>query len=207
MMGFVPQKYGKALLGAGRPAEAVPLFLRSIAFSERKYGPHNHLIAVDLLDLAEAYGRMGRGFGKRLSLLDRAVASCEMSAERAKAFWHGVDQLAVALQASANCYEEAGLFVEAEVRWAKCLAFCEKVRSDVGSQCAAIGSIGVYGLQTPGEDVVGAPPRRRLLCLSSCLLPWKAADPDQCLDSRSIALRLAAVREKMAQAAAPGPSR
>ena len=38
-LGFIPQYCGRALLGAGRPAEAVPLFQRCIAFTERKHGP------------------------------------------------------------------------------------------------------------------------------------------------------------------------
>ena len=76
--------------------------------------------------LAEALGKLGRGFGERLSLLDRAVTIRELSVGRDK------DQDAgfrgVVLQACAECYEEAGHFDEAEERWATCVAAFEKVR-------------------------------------------------------------------------------
>ena len=37
-LGIIPQQLGRALLGAGLPAQAVPMFQRSIAFTERKHG-------------------------------------------------------------------------------------------------------------------------------------------------------------------------
>ena len=123
---IIPQQLGKALLGAGRPAEAVPLFQRSIAFTERKHGAHHFDLSSDLLDLARAYGQMGRGFGMRLSLLDRAVTICELSVGRDKN--QDAGPRAVVLQACAECYEEAGHLDEAEARWAKCVAAFEKVR-------------------------------------------------------------------------------
>ena len=113
-------------MGAGRPAEAVPLFLRSISFLERKHGPFHFDVPSGLLLLAEAYGQMGRGFGERLSLLDRAVTIHELSVGRDKD--QDAGQRAVTLQACAECYEEAGHFDEAEERWAKCVAAFEKVR-------------------------------------------------------------------------------
>ena len=63
LLGIIPPKYGRALLGAGRPAEAVPMLQRSIAFRERKYGTFHFEIPFDLIELAKAYGQMGRGFG------------------------------------------------------------------------------------------------------------------------------------------------
>ena len=129
-LGIIPRDYGKALIGAGRPAEAVPLIQRSIAFRERKHGPFHCEIPFDLICLAKAYGLMGRGFGARLSLLDRAVAIHELSVGRDKD--QDVDQLALALQACAECYEEAGHLDEAEERWAKCVAAFEKVNIENG---------------------------------------------------------------------------
>ena len=38
-LGILPGLYGRALLGAGRPDEAVPLIQRSIEFTERMHGP------------------------------------------------------------------------------------------------------------------------------------------------------------------------
>ena len=43
-----------------------------------------------------------------------------------------VGQLAVVLQACAECYEEAGSFVDAEERWATCVVALEKVCSFSG---------------------------------------------------------------------------
>ena len=125
-LGAIPQQYAIALLRAGRPAEAVPLLHRSIAYHECKHGPHNYFIPADLLRLAEAYGQMGRGFGERLSLLDRAVSIRELSVGRDKD--QDAGQRTVVLQACAECYEEAGHLDEAEERWAKCVAAFEKVR-------------------------------------------------------------------------------
>ena len=113
-LGIIPQHLGRALLGAGRAAAAMPMFQRSIAFTERKFGLHHFLIPGKLIDLAEALGKMGRGFGERLSLLDRAVTICELSVGRAKDQDGG--HLAVVLKACAEGYEEAGRFVDAEER-------------------------------------------------------------------------------------------
>ena len=124
-LGVIPHMYGRALLGAGRPAEAVPLFLRSIAFRELKHGPFHFDIPGDLFLLAKAYGQLGRGFGVRLSLLDRAVSIRELSVGRDKD--QDAGRLAFVLQDCAECYEEAGLLEEAEERWAKCAAAFEKV--------------------------------------------------------------------------------
>ena len=110
------------------------MFQRSIAFRERKHGLHHHEIAPDLVSLAEALGQMGRGFGERIRLLDRAFTIRELSVGRAKD--QGVDQLALALHAAASCYEEAGLLDEAEERWAKCVAACEKDMVRGGEKCS-----------------------------------------------------------------------
>ena len=137
-LGFLPQHCGRALLGVGRPAEAVPLFQRSLAFTERKHGPFHYLIPNDLINLAKVYGQMGRGFGERLSLLDRAVTICELSVGREpNAGWLGG-----VLKACAECYEEAGLLDEAEERWAKRAVAFEKVKdakNSSGSGCAFRG--------------------------------------------------------------------
>ena len=125
ILGVIPHYYGRALLGAGHPAEAAPMFQRSIAYRERKHGPFHFEIPSDLHDLAKAYGQMGRGFGERLSLLDRAVTIRELSVGRDKD--EDAGQLALVLQACAECYEEAGSLEEAEERWAKCTAAFEKV--------------------------------------------------------------------------------
>ena len=125
-LGVIPRVYGKALLGAGRPSEAVPLFERAIAFTERKHGPHHFMIPPDLNDLAEALGQMGRGFDERLPLLDRAVTIFELSVGRDKD--QNAFQLAVALKYCALGYEEAGHYVQAEERWVKCVAAGVKVR-------------------------------------------------------------------------------
>ena len=126
VFGYLPHHYGRALLGAGRPAEAAPMFQRSIDFTECKHGPFHHEIPDDLILLAEAFGQMGRGFGERLSLLDRAVSIRELSVGRDKD--QDADLLAIALQACAKCYEEAGSLEDAEERWSKCVAAFEKVR-------------------------------------------------------------------------------
>ena len=75
--------------------------------------------------MAKAYGQMGRGFGERLSLLDRALTIRELSVGREKD--QDADLLATTLQACAECYEEVGLLDEAEERWAKCVAAFTKV--------------------------------------------------------------------------------
>ena len=126
ILGVIPHHYGRALLGAGRPAEAAPMFQRSIDFMECKHGPFHHEIPDDLILLAEAFGQMGRGFGERLSLLDRAVSIRELSVGRDKD--QDTGRRALALQACAKCCEEAGHLEEAEERWAKCAAAFEKVR-------------------------------------------------------------------------------
>ena len=74
---------------------------------------------------------MGRGFGERLSLLDRAVTIRELSVGRDKEQDAGLR--AVVLQACAKCYEEAGLYVEAEARWIKCGAAFEKVKMRINT--------------------------------------------------------------------------
>ena len=126
VMGSIPQFYGKALLGAGRAVEAVPMFQRSIAHTEHKFGFHHYLIPANLIDLAEAFKQLGRGFGERLALLGRAVAIRELSIGRDKD--EDADLLAAAYQASATCYEEAGHLGEAEALWAKCVALFSQVR-------------------------------------------------------------------------------
>ena len=114
------------------------MFQRAIVFLERKFGLHYYLIPGLLLDQSKALGQLGSGFGERLSLLDRAVNICELSVGRAKD--QDVGQLALVLKACAECYEEAGSFVEAEERWAKCVAAFEKVCSFLGglALCATV---------------------------------------------------------------------
>ena len=114
--GEVEEVYGNfkvegPVLGAGRPAEAVPLIQRSIAFTERKHGPFHCDIPGDLVYLAKAYGQTGRGFGERLSLLDRAISIRELSVGSDKV--QDAGRIGVVLQACAKCYEEAGLLEEA----------------------------------------------------------------------------------------------
>ena len=101
-LGIVPHDYARALAGAGRPAEAEPLFLRSIAFYESKHGVHHFCIPYLLIDLAEALGQMGHGFGERLSILDRAVTIRELSVGRDPD--EDAELRAKALQACAQCY-------------------------------------------------------------------------------------------------------
>ena len=48
-----------------RPAEAVPMFQRSIAYYERKFGVHHQNIPHNLFQIAEAYKQMGRGCDER----------------------------------------------------------------------------------------------------------------------------------------------
>ena len=81
---IVHRVYGKALLGAGHPSEAVPMFQRSIAYTESKHGIHYSTIPPDCIRLAKALGQMGRGFDERLPLLDRAVTIRELSVGRDK---------------------------------------------------------------------------------------------------------------------------
>ena len=135
LLGTIPQFYGKALLGAGRAAEAGPMFQRSIAFYEHKFGFHHYLIPDNLISLAEAYKQLGRGFGERIALLDRAVAICELSIGRDKEKY--AELLAAALEASASCFEEAGRLGEAEALWAKCVAANTKARR--GFEFPAVG--------------------------------------------------------------------
>ena len=59
-LGIIPQWLGRVLLGAGRAAEAVPMFQRSIVFHERKFGLHHYLIPANLLNIAETYKLLGR---------------------------------------------------------------------------------------------------------------------------------------------------
>ena len=99
------------------------MFQRSVAFYERKHGPYHYLIPANLTYLAKAFGQMGRGFGERLSLLDRAVTIHELSVGIEPNLWW----LGNALKACAECYEEAGHLDEAEERWAKCVAAFKKV--------------------------------------------------------------------------------
>ena len=104
----------------------VPLFQRSIAFREHKFGLHHYLIPSDLIYLADALGQMGRSFDERLSLLNRAVAIRELSLGRDKDKDGG--RLGRALEKCAECYDEAGRLVEAESRWAACAAAYTEVR-------------------------------------------------------------------------------
>ena len=138
-LGLIPQAYGRALLGAGQAAAAVPMFQRNIAFHERKFGLHHYLIPGDLIDLAEALGQLGRGFDERLSLLNRAVAIRELSIGRDKD--QNAGPLAAALEKCAECYEEAGRLVEAELRWAKCSATYTKVRLRFRTRAQFLGKI------------------------------------------------------------------
>ena len=126
VVGFAFLSLGRALLGAGRAAEAVPMFQRSITFFEHHFGPHHHIISTGLIPLAEAYKHLGRGFGERLPLLDRAVAIFEHSILREET---GAGLLAETLTFSAACYEEAGRLGEAEAQWVKCVATYTKARS------------------------------------------------------------------------------
>ena len=98
-LGSIPQHLGRALLGAGRAAAAVPMFQRSVAFTERKFGLHHYIIPGLLIEQSKALGQLGRGFGERLSLLDRAVNICELSVGRAKD--QDVGQLAFVLKVCA----------------------------------------------------------------------------------------------------------
>ena len=130
-LGVIPQQYGKALLGAGQPAAAVPMFERSIAFHEHKFGLHHEHIPENLLDIAEAFKQMGRGIDERLPLLDRAVAIRDLSSGWEKD--RNEAGLAQALQIAAECCEEAGHLAGAEARWAKCVAAATKVSACVES--------------------------------------------------------------------------
>ena len=113
------------------------MFQRSIAFHEHKFGFHHYLIPENLMYLAEAYKQLGRGFGERIALLNRAVAIRELSIGRDKEKDAGL--LAAALEASATCYEEAGRLGEAEALWAKCVAANTKARR--GFEFPAVGSL------------------------------------------------------------------
>ena len=101
------------------------MFQRSVAFPEHKFGFHHYLIPASLLNLADAYKQLGRGFGERLSLLDRAAAIFELSIERSKP--ESAGPLANALILSAGCCEEAGRLGEAEARWARCMGASAQV--------------------------------------------------------------------------------
>ena len=126
-LGVIPQLYGRALLGADRAAEAVPMFQRSITFRECKFGLHHHLIPGDLHHITKAFKQLGRGFvGERLSLLDHAVAIHELSIGKSKE--ESAGPLAAALRASAECCEEAGRLGEAVARWAKIVAAVAQAR-------------------------------------------------------------------------------
>ena len=132
LLGIIPHHLGKALLGAGDAAAAVPMFQRRIAFYERKFGLHHYFIPDDLINLAEALRHLSRGFDERLSLLNRAVAIRELSIGKDKESADQARDLAFALEKCAECYEEAGRLAEAEERWAKCVAAYTKVRAGFG---------------------------------------------------------------------------
>ena len=126
-LALIPEYYGKALLGAGQAAASVPMFQRHIAFRERMFGPHHYLIPGSLIHMAQAYGLMGRGFDERLPLLDRAVAIFELSVGKVKDSKEHTGVIGFTLKACAEGYEEAGRLIEAETRWAKCVAAFTKV--------------------------------------------------------------------------------
>ena len=145
VLGTIPQHYGEASLGVGRAEQAVPMFQRSIAFTEHQFGFHHYLIPDNLIQLATAYKQLGRCSGeRRIPLLDRAVAIRELSIRRDKEKDAG--PLGAALQAAASCYEEAGRLAEAEALWIGCVAAFTKARcfllhSTLASLFSFVGSL------------------------------------------------------------------
>ena len=149
-LGSLPHHYGSALLGAGRAAEAVPLFQRAIDFRERKFGLHHEFITHSLLSMAEALCRMGRGWDERLPLLDRAAAIHDLSIGRENN--RNEAGLARALRAAAECCEEAGHLAGAESRWAKCVSTATKVSGYCScTGCVSLCSVSLYNLNMSGS--------------------------------------------------------
>ncbi len=103
---------GLSLLEAGKLEEAARAFEKVLELAERKLGPDDPALAVDLNNLGEVYRRMGR-LDRAAELLRRAIRLDEAAGGRGPALATSLNNLGLVLRAQGRLDAAADLYLRA----------------------------------------------------------------------------------------------